>query len=121
MLSADREALLCDFAEYYHVYDFRSLPVMTLAALAVGLRDDSRIKMKISGLNAIPEQVLLVAIADKLALIHYYLTADKTTPAPVLFRDLLVEDKNQRETGFATPEEFNTARAKFLEKVENNG
>lgn len=120
MLHADREALLCDFAEYYHVYDLRALPILTVAALAVGLRADSRIKLKMSGLKNIPSVVLYTAIADKLALIHYYLTADKATPKPVLFQDVLFGNvKEKTEKGYATIEEYEKARAEILEGVTN--
>lgn len=123
MLHADREALLCDFAEYYHVYDLRALPVLTTAALAVGLRGDSRIKMKLSGLSYIPPIMLQTAIADRLALIYYYLAADKTTPAPSLFRDILLAnvDTARKSDGYATIEDYEAARAAIIDEVLNNG
>lgn len=43
MISIDRDALLCDLAETYHIYSMRGLPARTLAVLAFGLRADSRI------------------------------------------------------------------------------
>lgn len=48
MYAADRDALLCDLAETYGVYDFRALPVATVAVLACGLRADSRIAARLS-------------------------------------------------------------------------
>ena len=45
MLKKDEEALICDFAETYHIYDYKRLPLTTVAALAVGLRENSRLKM----------------------------------------------------------------------------
>ena len=48
MISVDRNALICDMAETYHIYDLRGLPARTLATLAFGLRADSRIKMRLS-------------------------------------------------------------------------
>ena len=41
MMALDREALLCDLAETYGIYDVRALPVSTLAVLASGLRENS--------------------------------------------------------------------------------
>lgn len=64
MLRTDEDALLCDFAETYHIYDLGSLPVKTVAALAFGLRDDSRIKMIMAGLKVPVNQMLLAHIAD---------------------------------------------------------
>lgn len=45
MIALDEEALICDFAETYHIYDYRSLPARLAATYAVGLRNESRIKM----------------------------------------------------------------------------
>lgn len=123
MLHADREALLCDFAEYYHVYDLRALPVLTTAALAVGLRGDSRIRMKLAGITYVPRLMLDTAIADKLALIYYYLAADKSTPAPALFSDILLENAPaaKKSGGYGTVEEYEAARAAIINEVLNNG
>jgi len=46
MIKLDENALICDFAETYHIYDYRQLPPTRVAVFACGLRDDSRIKMK---------------------------------------------------------------------------
>lgn len=67
MISADRNALFCDLAETYGIYDWKGLPVSTLAALSVGLRADSRIKMRLSGARATRTEILLAAAVDKLS------------------------------------------------------
>lgn len=91
MLHTDRDALLCDLAETYHVYDFGALPVLTLAALSVGLRDDSRIKMLLSGRRYISPLLLQAEIADGLTLIRYILTAKQGDPIPQLYTDILTD------------------------------
>ena len=50
MLSNYPDELTCDMAETYGVFDIYRIPVRTLATLAVGLRDDSRVMMAKSGL-----------------------------------------------------------------------
>lgn len=35
MLNLSEDALICDFAETYHIYDYRSLPLRLVATLAV--------------------------------------------------------------------------------------
>ena len=47
-MNIDEEALICDFAETYHIYDYKSLPLRTVGIFACGLRPDSRIGMRIS-------------------------------------------------------------------------
>ena len=64
MLNLDKDALLCDLAETYHIYDYKSLPCRMVATFSCGLRENSRIKMKMAGIDPIPEQILMAAIAD---------------------------------------------------------
>lgn len=64
MLNLDKDALLCDLAETYRIYDYKSLPCRMVATFSCGLRENSRIKMKIAGIEPIPEQMLMAAIAD---------------------------------------------------------
>ena len=59
MLNLDKDALLCDLAETYHIYDYKSLPCRMVATFSCGLRGNSRIKMKIAGIEPIPEQMLM--------------------------------------------------------------
>ena len=66
MLSNYPDELTCDMAETYGVFDIYRLPVRTLATLAVGLRDDSRVMMAKSGRLADDKTVMLSYIADLL-------------------------------------------------------
>lgn len=76
MISADRDALVCDLAETYGIFDFRALPVSLLATLAVGLRDDSRIKMRLSGAKVTRAELLLAATVDRLSMLWWAQTED---------------------------------------------
>ena len=96
MLATDRDALLCDLAEVYHIFDFNALPVLTLAALSYGLRDDSRIKMKMAGINYISPVVILASISDNLAGLRYSLTAKKGDQKPKMFGKLMTQ-KTERK------------------------
>lgn len=99
MLATDRDALLCDLAEVYHIFDFHALPVITLAALSCGLREDSRIKMKMAGIKYIPPVVTLAAIADNISVIRYSLTAKKGDKEPQMISEIMTrEDTPARET-----------------------
>lgn len=64
MTAAVSDTLLCDLAETYHIYDYKSLPCRMVATFSCGLRENSRIKMKMAGIDPIPEQILMAAIAD---------------------------------------------------------
>lgn len=50
----DRDALLCDMAETYGVFDLRALPLQTVAVLAQGLRPDSRIMLRLAAEESKP-------------------------------------------------------------------
>ena len=74
MIAVDENALICDFAETYHVFNYRELPLKTAAILASGLRDESRIKMKMAGAKITPERMLSAAIVDRLGLLIWLQT-----------------------------------------------
>ena len=111
MICADREALTCDLAETYGIFDLRALPVSTLATLAVGLREDSRIKRKLLGSQLTMTEMLLAAVFDKLSILAWLWSADgqagENRPESLLFALLgeKPESSGDAQT-FDTAEEF---------------
>lgn len=72
MLATDEDAVICDFAETYHVLDLWALDLPLAATLAAGLAPDSRIRRKIRG-DTLPLQTRLMALAvDYLALLMWF-------------------------------------------------
>lgn len=116
MLATDRDALLCDLAETYHIFDMRALPVKTLAALSVGLRANARIKMKMAGMQYISPMVLQCAIADHLALLRYSLTAQQGDPLPKTYTSLLFEHGEAKKK--TDNKAFNAARDEIISRVK---
>lgn len=122
MLKADEDALICDLAETYGIFDYESLPVKLVATLAVGLRGDSRIKMKISGAVLSQRDLILSQIADYSALNVWAKTKDakfgRNMPVPLR---ILIENANKKEenniVGFDTPEEFERERQRIISEV----
>lgn len=76
MIATDEDALICDFAETYHIYDMRQFPVLYIATLAKGLRQDSRIMMAVNGLKVDLNTLLLAHIADNTAINTWFKTKD---------------------------------------------
>lgn len=76
MLATDRDALVCDLAETYGIYDWKALPVSALATLSAGLREDSRIKMRMSGAAVSRMEMLLAMAVDRLSLLFWAKTED---------------------------------------------
>lgn len=113
MLMIDKEAIICDLAETYHIYNYKELPVKLLATLCVGLRDNSRIKMKING-NKVPYNIeLIMAAVDRLSLLVYAQSKDaqKGKNKPKLLLEQLYENKSL--SGYDSGEEF----MKDLERI----
>lgn len=76
MIATDEDALICDFAETYHIYDMRQFPILYIATLAKGLRHDSRIMMAVNGLKVDLNTLLLAHIADNTAINTWFKTKD---------------------------------------------
>ena len=108
MIATDEDALICDFAETYHIYNIYELPVEYIATLAIGLRHNSRIMMAINGLKVDLNSLLLAHIADNTAINVYFKTkdAEKGRNRPKSFVKLLTSDKSEIARGFDSGEDF---------------
>lgn len=119
MIATDEAALICDMAETYHIYDYMAIPVDLCATLAVGLRDNSRIKAKLSGFNATLDIMFLAMITDKLSTLVWFQTKDgakgKNRP-PSIYEAIMNSGKEEEPelAGFDSPEEFWEARNRIL-------
>lgn len=116
MVSFDEQAFICDMAETYRIYDYRSLPVSLVATLAAGLRDNSRIKMKMAGINGTSEEILLSTIADRLGLILYIFGGGTSKqPESITEKYYIKTDKQESEyESFSSPEAFREAWNKAI-------
>ena len=76
MMITDEDALICDLAETYGIYDIRSLPVVTVATFSIGLKGDSRIMKKMSGMKVDNATLLQAAIFDRLSFLAWTKTKD---------------------------------------------
>lgn len=120
MLETDEGAVICDLAETYGIYDMESLPVQTVATLVIGLRGDSRIKMRLSQSDLTQSDLLRTIIADYLALLVWMKTKDgrKGRNRPKPLREVIGKHKQQKEiVGFDSPEEFERARQAIISEV----
>lgn len=121
MIKVDENALICDLAETYHVYNYRQLPPFQVAIFAIGLREDSRIKMKLSGSKVTPETMLLAGILDRLSILVWQKTEDgakgRNKPKSVL--DILT-DKNKESdvSAFTSGKEFEEERNRLIKAAE---
>ena len=119
MIAVDRDALICDLAETYGIYDMRALPVSTLAVLASGLRDNSRIKMKLAGLRVDQDTALLAMAVDNLNFLAWTKTKNaqknKNRPESLAARlmGIRTEHKARKTEAFASGDAFQAAWARL--------
>jgi hypothetical protein len=107
MIALDEDALICDFAETYHIYDIYQLPVEYIATLASGLRENSRIRTKVNGLKVGIDYLLLAHIADSSAINVWFQTEEgqkgQNRPPSML---KAIQGVKTEEPGFDSGEEF---------------
>lgn len=116
-MAEDRTALVCDLAETYGVLNYKELPVETLAALSAGLRENSRIKMKMSGAKARDDILLLAAAVDRLTYIAWTKTkdAEKGLNRPKSIVGIIAGSGEKNDiVAFDTAEEFEAERARII-------
>jgi len=116
MIKVDENALICDLAETYKIYNYRQLPPSTVAIFSIGLRDDSRIKMKISGAKVSPNILLLSGIIDRLNLLLWTKTkdAEKGRNKPKSILEHLYKEESD-VSAFASGKEFEKERQRIIE------
>ena len=123
MIKTDEESLICDFAETYSIYNYKSLPLKLVATLASGLSADSRIKRKLSGLNHSIDTLLLACIVDRLSLLLWRDTKDasKGKNKPESLYELLTsssKDVSGSHNSFTSGKEFERERQRILNKIK---
>jgi len=122
MIKIDKDALMCDLAETYKIYDLKQLPLTKVAVFSLGLKDDSRIKMKMRNQKFDLNQILLMSVADNLKLLLWSKTKDaqKGRNRPVLWSSLFEEPKEKKEIVFNSGEDFEKERNRLLKKGGHN-
>ena len=120
MIAIDEAALECDLAETYHIYDYRALPPTRVALFSIGLRENSRIKMKISGTNYPLETMLTACIVDRLSILVWSKTKDgeksRNRPKQIVGQMLGKQEEKEVLT-FKSAEKFEDA----LKEINGEG
>jgi hypothetical protein len=124
MIALDEDALICDLAETYQIYDYKQLPLNEVAVFAYGLRDDSRIKQIMSDQIVPLETTLLASIVDRLSLSLWLQTKDgqKGVNRPASIADQLIKRDKSENDGkdylvFESGEDFENYRKALLAKT----
>ncbi len=118
MIKKDESALICDLAETYHIYQYRSLPARMVATFSVGLRENSRIKMKLNNIKYPFNTMLLASILDNLNMQAWAMRRDDSMEKPQSMVNRLLgitETDNREEMVFDSGQEFEEMRRKILQ------
>ena len=126
MIKEDEEALICDLAETYQIYDYRQLPLTQVAVFAVGLRENSRIKIKLWNQRVSTETLLLAGILDRLSFLVWAKTEDgqKGRNRPTMILDSLMSNKKNNDSDvivFDSGEDYEKRRNEILKNIHLGG
>lgn len=112
-----KDELICDLAETYGLFNYKGVPLSTLASLVVGLRDNSRIKMLIAGAVVDTQTLIIASILDKLSLLVWFNSQDgqKNINRPKSVVEALLNNENDTML-FNSIEEFEEYKQKLLGK-----
>ena len=115
MINLSEDSLICDFAQYYNIYDYKSLPLKTVGVLAVGLPEDSRIMLKMSNQKVDTNKMLLGVIADRLGLLLWQNAGgDESNRPESITQQLMGIVKEKKDMGFDSVEDFEAFRASII-------
>ena len=117
MIRLDEDALICDLAETYNIFDYKKLALNELAIFACGLRDDSRIKLKMSENILSPNQLLLAGIQDRLSLLVYSKTKDAEKGKN--YPKLILDSFENKIDSFSSGEDFMKERERIMKEGKN--
>lgn len=110
VLAKYESEFICDMVQYYHIIDYLGLSPVLVATLLVGLPDDSRVKMAISGSKLTIEQNLLARLVDSVNFLAWAQTTDaeKNRNRPKSILDVLLgnDTKHEKLASMKTKEEF---------------
>lgn len=111
MVKEDEDAFVCDMAETYHIFDWKSLPLKTAATLASGLPEGARIRKIAAGGEIDTKTILMAIIADRLGTLVWFETEDgrKNRNRPKSIMEMLTEKKEPEAVTFKTGADFDAA------------
>lgn len=120
MLKLDRYALECDLAETYHIFELEELPLKKVALFACGLRENSRIKLKMAGSPYSMELLFLASILDDLKMLLWSKTTDakEGLNIPTSILSILLNKTENDESlyqRFDSPQSYEETRKRIIE------
>lgn len=117
MIALAEDELICDLAETYHIYDYTALPPTMVGVLACGLREDSRVMLKLTNQSINIDTALRAIIADRLGILIWQNSKDgsegRNYPESILTK-LLGINKESDSLAFDSGADFIAYRESIL-------
>lgn len=121
MLDTDEDALLCDFAQYYNIYDIEELGLIKLSIFAWGLPADSRSKKLMSKQKVSLDTYLQAQAVDALNMLVWSKTKDgqhnRNRPKSIAQSLLPQQKADDNHQNFASGKEFEKTRKQIVKEV----
>ncbi len=119
MIISYHDELICDLAEFYHIYEYETWPPLFIATLACGLRDGSRVVSALNDVKFPLQSMLLAGISDRIGQLVWMNSEDgrKNINRPDSILDILLgkEKKEERKIrSFDSGAEFEAARLRII-------
>lgn len=110
MIQECEDLLISDLAEYYNIYDYKSMSPATIAALAANLRQDSRAIMYFSKQSVNTIYLYMAQMIDSLNILIWQNTKNghKGIKRPKSLYTALTEEKEKKDEleTFDDPEDY---------------
>ena len=122
MVAEHEDAIICDFSQYYHVFDIRSLPLRQAAVLACGLPAESRTMKNITGRKYSSNELLQIMLIDEIRDLQYLYVKShagkkKNIPRPKsLMNRLLGKELSTDVESYDSAEAYEAARKRIISR-----
>lgn len=123
MINLDEDSLICDLAETYQIYNMRELSLFQVATFSCGLRENSRIRQEMAGIDYSVDSLLLASCADSLQFLAWCQTenaAQNINRPKSLLSIFMGQDESSDNISFTSPEEYERCRNEMIERIRNH-
>ena len=125
LLAHYHDAIICDLAEYYHIYNYEEFNPLYISTLVEGLGGYSRLKRELTGYKYTEQDFIQAKIADLLSLLLWSKTKDgqNNRNRPEMIVDRMINKEKEVKQDFAhdvfdSKEDFLKAREEILKKYK---
>lgn len=121
ILSGYKSELICDMAQYYHIYNLVDYRIGYIATLACGLPPESRTQMALHGQTLNPLMTFLATIIDQNNLLLWQNGGGKGAKPESVMETLKKAKEKEAVPKFSKGTDFLAYRNKYMKGNTDNG